>query len=234
MASASPEAMCCPSLIEGLPDLELSLACGPHETCQLVLPKLIAGSFPGDRSEPEHTAKVQKLIAAGVDTFLCLQERAELKRFTPYMQIARLAHEASHRKSEVEFFHCPIPDLGVTADEELLKAIRTVVAKLLEGRAVYIHCWGGHGRTGTVICAFLVLCYGLSPEQAQDFYNVGEKRRKSRAGVWPHSSTQREQVERLSKYGTTGVPDGTILPPLEDWTIRPRELGGAGCCGWAG
>ena len=190
MASASPEAMCCPSLIEGLPDLELSLACGPHETCQLVLPKLIAGSFPGDRSEPEHTAKVQKLIAAGVDTFLCLQERAELKRFTPYMQIARLAHEASHRKSEVEFFHCPIPDLGVTADEELLKAIRTVVAKLLEGRAVYIHCWGGHGRTGTVICAFLVLCYGLSPEQAQDFYNVGEKRRKSRAGVWPHSSTQ--------------------------------------------
>lgn len=38
-------------------------------------------------------------------------------------------------------------------------------------------------------------------------------------------------MERLSKYGTTGVPDGTILPPLEDWTIRPRELGGASSWG---
>ena len=40
-----------------------------------------------------------------------------------------------------------------------------------------MHCWGGHGRTGTVIAAFLVTCYGLSRQQAEDFYNAGEQAR---------------------------------------------------------
>ena len=184
-----------PSLVEGLPDFRPEdAACGPHETCQWVLPQLIAGSFPGERTEPAHTQKVQRLIDAKVDSFLCLQEAAELRRFTPYMEIAKLSHQTAGRPGELEFFHCPMPDLDTTSDEDLLKAVHTIVQKLLEGRTVYVHCWGGHGRTGTVICTFLATCYGLSVQQAAEFYNAGGQMRKVRnpgAGFWPHSAAQK-------------------------------------------
>jgi protein-tyrosine phosphatase len=33
-------------------------------------------------------------------------------------------------------------------------------------RQVVVHCWGGGGRTGIALAAWLVKAYGLSPEQA--------------------------------------------------------------------
>ncbi|CAJ1420357.1 unnamed protein product [Effrenium voratum] len=154
----------------------------------MVLPQLVAGAFPGDRQEPQHSAKVKTLTDLGVTTFVCLQERGELNRFTPYMSVARRLHKDP---ASLEFFHCPMPDGGTTSAEELNKAVATIVDRLLAGRTVYVHCWGGHGRTGTVIAAFLVTCYGLSRQQAEDFYNAGEQARKARQGYWPHSSSQR-------------------------------------------
>ena len=142
------------SFVDGLPDLQL--APGPHATCHYVLPNLLAGSFPGDRSEPNHTMKIQSLLDANVDTFICLQERGELKRFTPYMKIAEQLAQKSSAKM-VEFYHCPIPDTDVTSNEQLLTSLRTLIQKLLSGRVVYVHCWGGHGRTGTLICSWVVV-----------------------------------------------------------------------------
>ena len=171
------------SSVDGLPDLQL--LAGPHATCHWMSPKLLAGSYPGDRSEPNHSTKVRCLLDQGVDTFICLQERAELKRFTPYIQTAQ--HVS---RCEPEFLHCPIPDLDVTSDDQLLIALRTLVTKLLQGHVVYVHCWGGHGRTGTLICALLVTCYGLSPAEAEVVYNRGEQLRGARVGVWPHAAAQ--------------------------------------------
>ncbi|OLP87852.1 Ankyrin-2 [Symbiodinium microadriaticum] len=107
----------------------------------------------GDRSEPWHSAKVRSLIDAGVNTFLCLQEHGELRRFTPYMAIAQGMHAEKDATKALEFFHCPTPDTTVTSTESVLR-------KLQEGSVVYVHCWGGHGRTGTMVCAFLT---GLEP-----------------------------------------------------------------------
>ncbi len=181
------------SIVDGLPDLQL--ASGPHSTCHYVLPNLLAGSFPGDRSEPNHTMKIQSLLDANVDTFICLQERGELKRFTPYMKIAeKLAKKSS---ATVEFYHCPIPDNDVTSTEQLVMSIRTLIQRLLSGHVVYVHCWGGHGRTGTLICSFLVTCYGLTPKRAEEIYNKGEELRAARVGRWPGSASQKLGKNRV-------------------------------------
>merc|ERR1712060_586403 len=102
-------------------------------------------------------------MGAGVDTFVCLQEWDELTtRFTPYVGLARaLALSKEESGFPLGFWHCPIPDTHVTDDKMLGAAIATIVKKLQEGRTLYVHCWGGHGRTGTVIVAFLIKAYGL-------------------------------------------------------------------------
>ncbi len=57
---------------------------------------------------------------------------------------------------------CPIPESYWLLEGQLLAAINT---ELEQGRAVYVHCWGGIGRTGTVAACWLVE-QGLSADDA--------------------------------------------------------------------
>jgi len=66
----------------------------------------------------------------------------------------------------VEHHHHPIPDLSVPRDpRDMVAILDRIDAALAAGRKVYVHCWGGTGRTGTVIGCYLVR-HGLSGEEA--------------------------------------------------------------------
>lgn len=211
-----------------LPSLEedLGWATGPHDTSNYVLPgRLLAGSYPGGRSESEHVAKLRALLAAGVDTFVCLQETRELhSRFRPYIgTLRRLSGEREGKDDcdPLDFWHCPIPDGHITTTHQLEAAVATIVDRLKAGRVVYVHCWGGHGRTGTVIAALLVKVYGLTVDQARDFFMATHGQRRVRGGGgpghWPHSERQYRQVKDLEGLGPE--LSGKRLAPLEDWTL---------------
>lgn len=60
------------------------------------------------------------------------------------------------------FEHCPIIDCGVTDDSKVVALAQALVRDISEGQVIYLHCWGGHGRTGTVVCIMLHLLYGVS------------------------------------------------------------------------
>lgn len=60
------------------------------------------------------------------------------------------------------FEHCPIVDCGVTDDAKVLDLSRKLVHCLSQGEKIYLHCWGGHGRTGTIVSIMLHLMYGVS------------------------------------------------------------------------
>ncbi len=63
----------------------------------------MAGAYPGHLKEPEHSQLIHCLIdKANITTFLCLQTSKELKRFTPYQEIAL------EKKSTIQFLHFPI------------------------------------------------------------------------------------------------------------------------------
>ena len=69
-------------------------------------------------------------------------------------------------KQDLTFDHCPIIDCGVTDDSKVLSLAQKLVQDISEGEVIYLHCWGGHGRTGTVVCIMLYLLYGVSvPEK---------------------------------------------------------------------
>ncbi|CAE7703023.1 ptn1, partial [Symbiodinium microadriaticum] len=148
--------------------------------------------------------------------------------------IAQGMHAEKDATKALEFFHCPTPDTTVTSTESVLRGLQTIVSKLQEGSVVYVHCWGGHGRTGTMVCAFLTAFYGLSVKQAQDFYNAGERRRRARNGYWPASQPQYDQAEAIAGMAVQEILEQRpLLDPLVDWdTRRPQaapDTGGDWC-----
>lgn len=67
-------------------------------------------------------------------------------------------------RDALSFVHFPIRDCGITDDERVLELSRTLVKAISEGEIIYLHCWGGHGRTGTLVCIMLHLMYSVSQE----------------------------------------------------------------------
>lgn len=65
-------------------------------------------------------------------------------------------------ESKLSFEHCPIVDCGITDDDGVLELSKRLAKAISEGEVLYLHCWGGHGRTGTVVSILLHLMYGVS------------------------------------------------------------------------
>ncbi len=55
-----------------------------------------------------------------------------------------------------EVYHLPIPDEHAPAMDELERALEWLDEAIYLGKKVLVHCRHGHGRTGTLISAFLV------------------------------------------------------------------------------
>ncbi len=108
--------------------------------------RLLAGEYPGHTDSTRARHQVDVLVDAGIRTFVDLTTPGD--RLRPYGGIVAAA--AAARQLDLRHVSFPIPDLGVVEDE----AYDTVTAAIDEGLGrggVFVHCWGGIGRTGTVI-----------------------------------------------------------------------------------
>jgi protein-tyrosine phosphatase len=45
--------------------------------------------------------------------------------------------------------------MEVPTEAEMIHILDTIDQALAEDRPVYVYCWGGHGRTGTVVGCYL-------------------------------------------------------------------------------
>ena len=106
--------------------------------------RLLAGHYPG--------GSLEELLEAGVTLFVDLTEEDEL---APY--VGRLVG-ARHVRY-------PILDMWVASDEQLRQTLDAIDDELDSGGTVLVHCWGGCGRTGTVVAAWWVR-HGADPADA--------------------------------------------------------------------
>lgn len=75
-----------------------------------------------------------------------------------------------------------------------------------ESECVYVHCWGGHGRTGTIVALLLAQLYGMSPERALHLTSHFHSQRVNRKSKSPQTRAQCDQVVRLSaRLASTGA-----------------------------
>lgn len=124
---------------------------GPIPDSYWVLPgQLAAGEYPATASGSTTREKLGRLLDAGIRTFIDLTEDSELRSYT-----SDLSEVASARGLTVLHFRMPIRDLGVPSTTHLRDILALIDRCAAEAPAVYVHCWGGIGRTGTVIGCWL-------------------------------------------------------------------------------
>ncbi len=133
----------------------------PLSNTYWVLPgRFLAGEYPGLGSEFQVRQRLTALLLAGLDTFINLTNPAEL---LPYEAV--LHEEARLLDKAVACLRFPIPDFGLPSPQEMTSILEAIDSTLAAGGNIYLHCWGGVGRTGTTVGCYLVR-HGMSGEAA--------------------------------------------------------------------
>lgn len=115
---------------------------------------VLAGEFPAARTDPTRShEKLHVLVDAGIRTFVDLTDAATTDaHLEPYED--RLTVAAEVRRLDLRRINVPIPDAGVV-DDHVYDDILGLIDEHRARGGVYIHCWGGVGRTGTVVGCLL-------------------------------------------------------------------------------
>lgn len=168
---------------------------------------LMVGRYPlTDPDKVEGQAHLRQLVStAGVSTFVCLQSEVpdqllgrwpaggiELhgRRCLPY---ARMAQQfATGRK--LNFLYEPIDDLTAPGLDRLEKLVEKLQERISRGETLFLHCWGGRGRSGMLAGCLLGSLYGLDPEEVLRYIQLGYDSRGYDNCVSPETSEQRELV----------------------------------------
>jgi hypothetical protein len=115
---------------------------------------LLAGEYPGDNG------KLAALMAEGVGGFIDLTTE-----FWPSGYAAEAQRLAAAQGRDAVHRRFPIRDRGIPTVETMRAILDAIDAWRAAGRALYVHCYAGVGRTGTVIGCHLVR-RGLAPAEA--------------------------------------------------------------------
>lgn len=169
----------------------------PFSRSYWVVPsKFLAGAYPGDWDPDAAERKLRALLDTGVRTFLSLMEEDETDRygqgFVPYADtVERLASASGVEVAALRF---PVMDLDVPGRAAMKSILDAIDRSIGEGKPVYVHCWGGRGRTGTVVGCWLARHGIASGERAIGM--IGELRAGVQDASYPSPETvdQRDMV----------------------------------------
>lgn len=124
----------------------------PFDDCYWVMPgQLLAGEYPGGMLW-QARAKLNRLLDFGITYFVDLTSNADPLR--SYAKQLRSLAEA--RGMSVVYSRRSIPDRGCPSRELMREILDEIDRAVAGGHRVYVHCWGGVGRTGTVVGCHLV------------------------------------------------------------------------------
>ena len=120
--------------------------------------RICAGHYPGSLDPAERLSKLNGLLDCGIRRFLNLIPEGESSRggrpFDPYEPL--ILDLARQRGVEVECLRLGFPDAGIPTIERMKAILDVLDDSERSERPLYVHCWGGHGRTSTVVACHLI------------------------------------------------------------------------------
>eukprot|EP01121_Diplochlamys_sp_Union-15-3_P011272 TRINITY_DN3248_c0_g1_i1.p2 TRINITY_DN3248_c0_g1~~TRINITY_DN3248_c0_g1_i1.p2 ORF type:complete len:198 (-),score=25.96 TRINITY_DN3248_c0_g1_i1:655-1248(-) len=150
------------SVEKGIPNLvePSEKHCGPTTTSNwVIIGRVLAGSFPGSQQS------LKAIIDAGVTTFVCLVPDNVLKSLGSYLNFLEDYNNQNPEK-KIKFLPFEIEDFQIAEEASVLVFIEKLTDLLRDGENLYIHCQGGHGRTGTIVGCLIGRLYNISPQMA--------------------------------------------------------------------
>jgi protein-tyrosine phosphatase len=142
--------------------------------------RFLAGEYPWALAEGTSDS-------GGITSFVDLTELHEA--LPPYE--ARLA-------KDLRFTRKAIPDFGCPTPAQMSATLDLIDSELQRGEVVYLHCFGGRGRTGTVVGCWLVR-HGSSGDDALAKIKDLRRHTSRGAGPSPETAAQRELVRSWSE-----------------------------------
>src|SRR5258708_14392461 len=163
--------------------------------------QFLAREYPGE-IEPELTGKrLSALIAAGIRTFVDLTDEGEVNeggRIIPaYRSILRQI--SANAATQTTYAKIPIEDQGVPSPWTMRCVLDVIDRSILDENPVYVHCWAGRGRTGTVVGCYLKR-HGLA-EETEVIQKLAQLRRNvpNVKETSPHTPEQISMVTNWKK-----------------------------------
>lgn len=172
----------------------------PFPSSYWVIPGLfLAGEYPGAKNPAEANEKIKSLFDAGIRHFVNLMEPDETdhngKPFKPYDNI--LTDPTKPDWNKTSFIRFPIRDLGITSPSQMAEILNSIDEAISCHKPVYIHCWGGVGRTGTVVGCFLIR-HGLA--NSDNVLDVIRQLRKDDLKSHRASPETKDQIEFIKSW----------------------------------
>lgn len=110
------------------------------------------------------------------------------------------ATEIAGEGAPLEFYHFPIVDLNIPDTSVLRAALAELQQLLLRGRRVYLHCWGGRGRAGTIASTLLMQAYELEAAEALERVQRSFSTRCDSVPLSPETEEQRALVRAFVRF----------------------------------
>ncbi|MBN1932272.1 MAG: dual specificity protein phosphatase family protein [Desulfobacterales bacterium] len=130
----------------------------PFSCSYWVVPgKFLAGCYPGAHTQVDTSRRVKELLNHGLRHVINLTKSEEFAcyRKTSFYYEDPMKSEAETLGYTVTFDHLPIKDTWIPTRLEMCRILDRIDRCIEQNRPVYVHCWGGRGRTGTVVGCFL-------------------------------------------------------------------------------
>lgn len=146
--------------------------------------KALFGSFPKEDA-------VKELEQEGVRYFIDLTDNEIETKIIPYT-------------TKYNYINFPIKDNSVPKDWILFSKFIIRLSKIIKeemkvDEKIYIHCRGGHGRSGVVVSCLLCFMFDLTQHEALDYTTLCHKNRTVMRDKWrkigsPQTSIQKKFV----------------------------------------
>lgn len=156
--------------------------------------RLLAGEYPRNLDEPSSMEKLQALTDAGITVFIDLTTPAD--GLSPYRTLLQRINVTA------ECHWVPIPDVSVPQSAETTAQVLDLMDQAVaKGQGVYLHCWGGIGRTGTIVGCWLAR-HGLTGTMAlEKLASLWRRCPKSRFRQSPETEEQRRYIVNWRETG---------------------------------
>lgn len=157
--------------------------------------RFLAGEYPGSY-DPEGTRhRMDAFLESGIRTFIDLTQPHELSPYEPILK------EQARSYEQMAVYHrFAIRDHGIPSVQTMTLILDTIDAAIESGSPVYVHCWGGVGRTGTVVGCYLVR-HGMTAQKALARVDALYKTRPQ--NYFAHSPETDEQADFVRKWRET-------------------------------